>query len=150
MSGQTDLLYAAEEDSQGNCWFDDALAPGDVSGFVACVLDTDGWVGTAKPVILYEDLPDDHAFAAWCHGDSIHVDQRLLSRWIVLHELAHWARPNVDGHGPQFCAVLVRFMSLGLGRDVGDYLLDTFREFGVEVDPEWLNESLAPDEAVSS
>lgn len=85
------------------------------------------------------DVPDDSPFSGWYsqEEDVMHLHPRLLHRATVLHELAHWGRPD-DGHGPQFRALLVSLIRAQMGSEHADILLAEFSERGLPVDPGWL------------
>jgi hypothetical protein len=140
MNGQTKNVYDAEESVAHEIDFDDDLAVDAVLPFVRDVLSYFGF--STLPRVSF-DVADDDWRAGWFDPDGIHLHERLVGRWVVLHELAHWLRPHVDGHGPQFCAVLVSLVRADLGSEVADVLLDAYARFGVDVDRTWLLEPAA-------
>lgn len=124
-------LLAAELDGL------DQLQVADLVPFAQNVMQRAGWSGDAPPTFVL-DVADDDDVAAWHEGltGDIHLHPKLLDRWTVLHEVAHWLRPR-DGHGPQFCGVLVDLIDAGIGAEAGVELLAAFADLGVDVDTSW-------------
>ena len=136
-------MYAAEGLAQELVWQEfvddkDAMEAEQIPVLIDQVLSDGGWFGGHRPEIAF-DVPDDSEVKAFHEGRTgvLHFHPRLLDRWTVLHELAHWCRPR-DGHGPQFRAVLVglvRSAYPGSGLDVE--LRQAFDDLGLDLDEGW-------------
>lgn len=140
IDSQRSAVYGAQECAAAEMYTDDAwVDSAALDTFATSVLTAVGWQADPGPVFAL-DVPDDSEFAGWHEGATgvIHLHPQLLSRWTVLHELAHWV-DNRDGHGPRFCANFLELVRAGIGHEAERELLDAFESFGVEVDETWLH-----------
>jgi len=69
--------------------------------------------------------------AGLCARDGIHIRRGHLSRWVLLHELAHWL--TSDGHGPEFCYLFLDLLGVTFGHNARDALRASFEDHGVAV-----------------
>lgn len=135
---QRDALYAAEEHAEGELWFDnDPMTPEAVAEFVANALVRAGWEVDRQPKVVFDVADDDERSGFYSAADeALHLHPKLLRPPVVLHELAHWCRPN-DLHGPQFCGAYLTFLEAVLGREVAEQFATSFDSHGVVVDAAW-------------
>ena len=129
--------YDAESEAAGNGPEEVYLTPEELPGFCAGALAGAGWGGDSLPTFEF-DVPDDDELAGWHEGATgvIHMHPRLLSRWHVLHELAHWLRP-LDGHGAQYTGTMVGLVRAVMGERTARGLLEDYRVRGLPVDEGW-------------
>lgn len=135
---QRDAVYVAEEWAAGELCLDHLPIPADDLAMFATTAMTKAEWEDAEPPTFVLDVLDDHEWSGWHSGadDAIHLHPKLLTPETVLHELAHWLRPN-DRHGPQWAAVFLKLLEAVLGTDVSDLYAAAFAEFGVDVDGSW-------------
>ena len=58
--------------------------------------------------------------AFMCNAIVIHLHPNRITRWVVLHEMAHWLDPGSQTavtHGPQFRAAHVALVRAAFGQD---------------------------------
>jgi hypothetical protein len=140
---QTDRVYAAEQTVEIR-WFEDvadanardSIAPVEIPGFIEDTLVRSGRKLDRLPTVEW-DVADDDWCAGWFDSVSLHLHPALARRSLVLHELAHWLMPDVDGHGPSWAAAYLALMTVGLGADFAASLAEEFRATGVAVDRRW-------------
>lgn len=113
------------------------LTPDELATYATNVLRDAGWVGDCVPDFVL-DVADEDDVSGWHQAvtGTLHLHPRLLNPWIVLHELAHWLRPR-DGHGPEFCGVLVGLVGAALGELAAMGLREQYRDCGVSVNESW-------------
>lgn len=136
---QTPRVYAAEQDVEIR-WFEqvadadarDAIAWAEVPAFVEAVLARSHRRTDRLPRIEW-DVPDDAWCSGWFDSESLHFHPALARRSLVLHELAHWLRPHVDGHGPAWVRTYLALVRVGLGADFAETLEEEFRAEGVAI-----------------
>ncbi len=137
-----ELVYAAEDQTQQVLGELEPLSPDELESFALDALRGAGFENAEVPVFRF-DIPDDSEMAGKFERrpgkpDTIRIHPDLLGRWVVLHELAHWCRPN-DKHGPQFRAALVRLVRAALGDDEAKVLISKYEEFELPLDEVWVN-----------
>ena len=85
------------------------------------------------PTFSVDTPPDIHWTGAHRGGNWIvHLNPSQLSRWTVLHEMAHWLVP-FDGHGEVFRTVHCRLVGAALGGFAREHLIRNYAKFGVPI-----------------
>jgi len=106
-------VHAAQEEAEwasADEGIGDDLAPDEVSDFIAGALAAAGWTAESAPLVVY-DVPDDHELSGWVDQEgSIHLHPRLVGRWTVLHELAHWLDPRGGRRRRRCCSAKPSFV----------------------------------------
>lgn len=135
LAKERELVYAAEQgtvETIYDLWENAetllAIEPDEAERFCSDVASATGWTGEFRVVF---DGADSEDRGGWVDVDgTIHLDPRILDRWIVLHELAH-ALDTRDGHGAIFRSRLAALVEAGLGGDVADVLRELYEHHGV-------------------
>ena len=139
----TELVYHAQEEYDAIVCVDvPTLTRDNIERYLVDVAREAGWQGVESIDVQF-DIPDDSNSGGACTGNLgsgemvLHFHPRLLRAEIALHELAHYLRPN-DGHGPQFCAVLIGLHRFGIGISSAIELASAFVDVGLDICPDWL------------
>lgn len=129
--GHANVTYAAEQRAARRAWPKGAptLVPVEARRFAEQVVLGECWVPVEFE--FYSGQPG----RAWAYNDRrrISFSRRGLTKWIVLHELAHIATPDDRGHGREFRSEYLRLCRIylpGFGRS----LAAAFRWYGASFD----------------
>lgn len=121
--------YGGPRDAEGP-----PLLRSELDGFARETLNAAGR-SKVRPPTFSLDIPDDMHWMG-VHRRStriVHLNPRKLSRWSVLHELAHWLVP-FEGHGPVFRAVHCRLVGASFGDFARELLIRKYETFGVPIE----------------
>ena len=88
-----------------------------------------------RPPTFSVDTPPDIHWNSEHRGGNwiVHLNPSQLSRWTVLHEMAHWLVP-FDGHGEIFRTVHCRLVGAALGGFAREHLIRKYAKFGVPIE----------------
>jgi hypothetical protein len=84
-----------------------------------------------EPPVVRHEVPPDGLLAGHCAGPGspILLNPTALTRWVVLHELAHWLDPEAPGHGETFRSIFVHLLRAAFGKDqFGDSAADALTQ----------------------
>lgn len=131
------MADGAEEEPGG---WDCVMRPEDVVPFAERTIAAAGWSGDGPPVVVVFDVDaeaEDRAGYFTLPERAIHLDPRLATPFVVLHEVAHFVDWR-DEHGPRFVAILYGLLRATYGADLAEYYLAEIDAEGCPVDWEWI------------
>ena len=134
-------VHAAEESAVelfvGYGWPRDPHGPqllsSELDAFALETLDA-AYQSKVRPPTFSADTPPDIHWTGAHRGGNwiIHLNPSRLSRWTVLHEMAHCLVP-FDGHGEIFRTVHCRLVGAAMGGFAREHLIRKYAKFGVPI-----------------
>lgn len=115
--------------------WDESLTVDEVEPFAEAAIAAAGWGSDGPPLIFVYDVPDDCDRAGYYRYETgtIHLHPRLLGKFTILHEVAHFLDPR-QIHGPRFVAIFARLIGATFGPEVGRVFIEECEARDVPID----------------